>query len=760
MGFTFFKTKSFIFTAVFMIIISANICWAEDTENIISEIVIQGTKNVKEKVVSKAIKSREGKAYSESKVKADLSRILELEYFENVEVFVDTATWRITYKVTEKPYIKTINFKGNKKFSKGRLKQEIELKVKKYFDIIKLDQSKEKIYTLYADKGYPDCKIEVYPTTDERTNQMTVTFLITEGNRILIGKVDVEGVKAFKPKKIVKKMKKTRRKKVYKEENLNKDIDSIIEFYKNRGYVQIQVGEPKITYNPERTLMYITLPINEGAKYKIGTITFSGNQIYTENELQKVLTLKPKKIYKEEKFQESHQSLVELYSDKGYLNCRVIPEFNPDEENGLMNIHFDITENQIVYVGKIYVDGLTHTKEFVITRELVLKEGDVFAATKVRRSIEKIHNLGFIDAVEPEVLPTNVMDVMDLVFNITEGKPGVLSAGAGYSSVDHFVGTLQVQHINLLHRAQRLNLLWEFGARRQNYEIDWTEPWFLNKPTSLGFSIFNMVRTRDYSTILSAYKEGRKGGSIRLGPRLSDYLSLLFSYSYEEIEVFDVDETPVVKDNVPETHDITSSISSQVVWDTRDNIFNATRGNRQSLAVQLAGGPLGGNINFVKPITKSSWFFPTIWKFVLSLNATVGLVENFGDSKDVPIYERFYVGGAETIRGYKYRSEIGPDEGGKMMSIFNLEYKFPIVEERKRPILMGAFFLDVGGSWENPGDFTTEIGRGEKQMKSGVGFGIRFTTPVFPLRLDWGYGLNHQPGEELSQFYFTIGNIF
>ncbi|MFC1501396.1 BamA/TamA family outer membrane protein, partial [Elusimicrobiota bacterium] len=197
-----------------------------------------------------------------------------------------------------------------------------------------------------------------------------------------------------------------------------------------------------------------------------------------------------------------------------------------------------------------------------------------------------------------------------------------------------------------------------------------------------------------------------------------------------------------------------------VVWDTRDNYFDASRGNRQSLSVQVAGGPFGGDVNFIKPIARSSWYFPTFWKFVFSLNGTVGLVENTYPSTDVPIYEKFYVGGAESIRGYTYRSEIGPAEGGKLMTIFNAEYKFPIVQERKRTILQGAFFADCGGAWRSPNDFTFNIGTGDNDMKVGVGFGIRFTTPVFPLRLDWGYGLNHKEGEELSQFYFTIGNIF
>ncbi len=731
----------------------------------VASVSIEGLKNVKEKAVRGQLKTRTGKQYSEDIVTGDIQNILGLGYFDNAEVTVDSSTWRITFKVMEKPFIKKIAVKGNKKFSQGRIKDEMLLKEKEYYDLSKMEESKTKIATLYGDKGYADMKLEVYPTVDEATNQMTVSFLITEGNRILIGDVILEGVNSFKPKK-VRKLMKTRRSKVYKEETLQEDRREIEKFYKNNGYNNVKVSEPEIEYNAERTRMVVIVTVNEGPRYKIGTIGFAGNTVFGEQELRKPMAIKSGEIFNDERLQESRQSMLEMYSDRGYLHAQVEPQYDEDPQKGIMDITFTIAEDAIVYMGNVFIDGLVSTKEKVIRREITLKEGDVFSAAKVRRSLEKIYNLGFIDAVEPQIMPTEKPDVMDLGLNVTEGKPGMLSAGAGYSSVDQFVGTLQVQHINLFGRAQRLNLTWEFGARKQNYEISWTEPWFLDRPMSFGLSAFNTDRLRDYGSVTSAYHEARKGGSASFGPRLSDILSLQFTYSYEQVEIYDIDQTVLAAIQAEQananilSNGITSSLSSQIVRDTRDNIFDASRGNRQSLSVQLAGGPLGGTENFVKPIVRTSWFFPTFWKFVFSLNGTAGLVQNFAPSDDVKSWERFYVGGADTVRGYAYRDEIGPDRGGKMMAVFNAEYKFPIVQERKRTILQGAFFADMGGSWLDPQDFRFTVGEGETDMKVGVGFGIRFTTPVFPLRLDWGYGLNHKPGEDLSQFYFTIGNMF
>lgn len=204
----------------------------------------------------------------------------------------------------------------------------------------------------------------------------------------------------------------------------------------------------------------------------------------------------------------------------------------------------------------------------------------------------------------------------------------------------------------------------------------------------------------------------------------------------------------------------TSSIGLSCSRDTRDNVFDPSEGAYTTLSTKFAGGLFGGNRNFTKYQVGHSWFIPTFWKFVLGFNVSGGVVTAFPPSKNVPIYETFYVGGAESVRGYDYRGDIGPGGGGNYKIVYNVEYKFPIVQEMNHTVLQGAFFCDVGGTWNDQNRVTLEIGRGTYQMKSGVGFGIRFKTPIFPIRLDWGYGLNKAPGKTPDQFYFTIGSIF
>lgn len=769
---------------VMLFVFTASALFADSNSFKIKNVVFDGIKNVKLKSVKSEISTKKGKLYNPSIAKEDLRIILSLGYFDNAELSVDRNAQTVKFSVVEKPYIKKIIFKGNKQFSSGKLKGEATLKEKSFYNFVDLEESKRKILTIYKDKGYADCQMEVYPTTDADTNTMSITFLITENNKILIGDFSVEGCVNFKPKKI-QKLAKTKRKKVFKEETLKADMQEITKFYKNNGFMDFSIDEPVITYDKERTKMFIKVTVHEGPKYKIGNISFDGNYVITSDELIKHSTIKKNDIFSQERIVEVLNKTYDDYSNRGYLHSNIMPDFKKsrpevisDKENGIevelpkddgiVDVVYRIQENNIVYVGDVLIDGLVSTKDQTIRREILLKPGDVFSSGKVRRSMEKIYNLGFIDAAEPNIIPTNTPDVMNLAFAITEGKPAMITAGVGYSSVDQFVGSVQLQHMNLFGRAQKLNLLWEFGARRHNYEIDWTEPWFLGKPTSLGLSLFNIERLRDYGTVSDAYREGRIGGSVTLSPRISENTSLLFGYTYEHVRIFDIESEELRQSilNDPDlAKDRTSSVRAQITYDTRDYIFDASRGVKYSYGVNVAGGPFGGNVNYVRNSLKGTWFFPTFWKFVLSVNVTAGWIESYGNSTDVPLYEKYYVGGADTIRGYKYRTEVGPYEGGKFMSVANIEYKFPIVQENRKTILQGAFFYDIGGTWKNIENINYRFGtdnsdNNEYYLKSGVGFGIRFATPVFPLRLDWGYGLNHKPGEELQQFYFTIGNVF
>ncbi|OGS22633.1 MAG: outer membrane protein assembly factor BamA [Elusimicrobia bacterium RIFOXYA2_FULL_39_19] len=732
----------------------------------VSRIDIKGNLNIKEKVIRKAIKTKAGEYYSSENLKTDLNNVLALGYFDDVTVEVDTNTYVVTFAILEKIYVKKIDFKGNKKFGKGMLKEEIAVKEKEYLDKSQIEPDIMKILDKYGDAGYADTKIVHELSMDKTKNQATLTFFVTEGRKVTVEKIEISGTRKYKPKKIVKLME-TKRKKKYLSKVLNEDLVKIENFYKNNGFESVEVSSPTITFNEERTKATININVIEGPKYKIANITFSGHSIYTEKELRKDIILKSKQIYKKENIELTQSLLAELYSDKGYLRAEIVPKYTKYPEQGLIDVNFNITENNLIYLGKIYIDGLITTKEYVIRREVLLKEGDPFSGVKLRRSVEKIYNLGFIDEAKVDIQPSNTGDTADLVLGITEGKPGMLQAGAGYSSVDKLVGTLQVNHMNLFGRAQRLNLLWEFGDRRKNYEIGWTEPWFLGKKISLGLSLYDLTR-QEYINNNFAYSSHKQGSEIRVGPRITDYLSLQFIYGYDKQQIYDVQVDPTTNNTyISPVLELTSSFTGQLIYDSRDNIFDPSRGSKNSLSLQLAGCDFKGDVHFLKPVVRSSWFIPTFWKFVFSANAVVGYVEALRDYNLQSNY-KFFSGGPDSIRGYSY-NELGPPNGGEVMIVTNFEYKFPIVQENRRTILQGAFFYDVGGAWASYRDVKFIIGETEQwrtnagwdnYMKSGWGFGIRFTTPVFPIRLDWGWPVQVKNGRNPPEFYFSIGQIF
>ncbi|MEW6041673.1 MAG: outer membrane protein assembly factor BamA, partial [Elusimicrobiota bacterium] len=675
-----FRDKTTILTIILILFLS-DICFCQ----IVSEVIISGNVNVKEKVIKSKIKTKKGNIFSPQSLQSDMNEILSLAFFEDVTVEVDTETYKVFFKLSEKPVIKKIELKGNKKFSSGHLKDEISNKEKEHLDRTKLEADKRKIIELYEEKGFSDTRVTTDIITDKSTNKAILVFLINEGRKVKVADVSIGGLKAYPPKKILKQME-TKKNKIFKEKLLFEDIDKIIQFYKNNGFESVEISSISIAYNEDRTKAYVTLAIYEGPKYKLGTISLSGNKIISTAEITKNISIKQGQFYNQEKITEAIMSIYELYKDIGYLRAEIAPVFNKFPESGRMDIEFDIKENNVVYLDKLYIDGLTHTKEFVIRREILLKEKDPFSGKKLRRSLEKIYNLGFIDDVKVDVQETGYPDLADLLLVVTEGKPGMLSAGAGYSSVDQLVGTLQVSHMNLFGRAQRLNLLWEFGARRQNYEINWTEPWFMHKPMSLGVSLFDLTRQQYYGSAF-AYSYQRQGSEVRVGPRLSDYLSLFFVYSYEKIRTFDVN---LNISSTPARTYLTSSFTGQIIYDSRDNIFDPSTGNRNSFSVQIAGGPFAGNVHYFKPIARSSWFFPTFWKFVFSVNATFGVVESFYDYQ-LTDPDKFHVGGPDTVRGYQYNI-LNSKDGAKSMFVGNIEYKFPIVQEKRRTILQGALF--------------------------------------------------------------------
>jgi len=752
---------------------------------VLGEIAVEGNQNVKPGVVRSEVKARKGNLYDRPDLDRDVQTLLGMGNFERVAADVSLTDKpvpahfakvagsdrmvRLTFLVKEKPLVKKIKFNGNKKLSRSALDDATTLKTKDPLDDTKLRDDHEKILAKYHEKGFLDAAARYEVKRDTAAQQAEIDWFITEGPKSHIELVTIGGVKAYRPKKILALMKnRTKgwfRSGVFTEKDLPEDIKKISDYYHNHGYLDVSVSTPEVKVSTDKTRIFIALDLSEGRAYKFGDTSFSGNLIFSSTDLVKALEYRRGRMFNQEKFDASVRAIQELYADKGRLRARLTPVKSLDAKTDLMNVAVGIVEGDIVYIDHVDVEGNKATKSYVLKREVTAKPGQVFSLSRIRKSRERIMNLGFIDDVDVDIQPTPDPNKVDLAFDVTEGKPGMLTAGAAYSSIDGLIGTLSLQHQNLFGRAQRASLQWSFGKRVQDYSASWMTPWVKDKPMSLGLDAFNTRRISPYSTSLSAYTQKRTGGTIRLGPRFQeDKYHLNLTYTLSKVSIENV-ESDFLNTLSPGTS-IYSSLTVEFARDTRDNIWDPTHGTRHALGAALTGGPLLGGVNFFKPwLTDAAYWTPLTvgdedWPIVLGASNRASYVSQFGDTKDVPVFERFFIGGQDTLRGYNANGEAGFLTGGKVYDIFNIELGVPLAREHKKSIVKLVGFFDMGGSWAAVREISTRIGPDTRDLKTDAGFGIRFVTPAFPIRLDWGYGFNHRPGEKVYQINFGMGNLF
>lgn len=748
----------------------------------VCEVAVEGLRNISKRTVTKAGSAKKGALYERYSVSEDINDISALGNFDKVEVdisrikgtkkdkqfFQPYPCHRLTYIVTEKPIFDRLTYQGRKHLGKGAITQAMTLKLKDPFNQAKLDADLARIQAKYAEKGYVNAQIKYELTRVEKENTVEVKLIIDEGPRTRVEAVNITGLHEIPLKKLLAKAS-NKPGKVYKPQNLQRDYVKMMLYGRNQGYAQFMMTEPKLDYNADKSLVSVSYDVTEGPKVDFGTTAFEGSTVFSDAELKEKIYYRTGKLYNQKDFEDTVSAIQEAYADKGYLQARVQPRY--DVQNGLLNISFDISEGGIFYIDNVDVSGYGKTKKYVFTRELSIHPGDLYDAAKIRRSQTKIMNLGFINDVQVDLQPTADPQKVDLGFNVVEGRPGMFQAGLAMSSMDGLYGEVSVNHLNFLNRAQRLSLRTMFGKEILDYTVSWYTPWIYEKPTSLGVDAFNTRRYRSFVTENQAYTEKRIGGRVKVGPRFNDDIyQLSFGYSFENVDIYDIDPkymyAPGKKpgEYIEKGKTNISTFSADAAIDTRDNMWDPTRGWRNSLGVALAGGPIGGDLDLWYFNARSIFNHTVLnvggnYPIVFVLSNKFGSVQPYGRTKYVPPYEKFFLGGADTVRGYERAGEIGPVYGGDMYYVMNAELRFPIAREGRRNMAQFAFFFDMGNSWDHFDDIDFSLGPNENQFKAGVGVGLRFTTPALPIRIDWGYGLNHAKGQDKSHFYFNMSNM-
>ena len=741
----------------------------------VTAIEVQGSRFISSAVVFSKIKTRIGADYSTNIISDDIKRLNELGYFSDIKI--DTQDFEGGLKVliilTEKNLIGKIIFEGyfSRVIREEKLRETIKSKEGQYLDEVQLREDLNTIKDLCVKKGYSQAEITRKTEIDPATNKVILTVKIETAKRIRIKKIDIHGNKSFKSKRLLKLIKSRRNgmfsSGFYKEDVLKDDIEKLKSFYRREGFTDIKI-DYETGHEARKGFMFVVIRVEEGKKYIVGEVYAKGNKVFSEEEIKKSLkVIAAGKVFSPEGMHEDASNIQGIYFDKGYIFTQVSESsyLNPDTDK--VDVTYAVDEGIVGYVDKIKIRGNIKTKDKVIRRELRIYPGERFDGQKLKRGKERLQNLGFFEEVGYDIEPSDSPDASkrDLVVDVKESKTGEFSFGGGYSSVDKLIGFVEIAQKNFDWRnfpyftggGQDLRLRAELGSVTSNFELSFTEPWMWDYPVSFGFDAYRRAHDRE-SDVGYGYSEKRTGGDLRLGKELNEYLRGDMLYRIEEVDISNVssDATNDLRKEIGKN--IISSLQFGLTKDTRDNVFNPTQGYVLGGSFELAGGPLGGDKDFAKITGTASKYFGLVRSSVIEFKLRAGLSDAYGDSSSVPIYERFYAGGAYSIRGYHER-KIGPIDtvskdpiGGESMLIGNVEYLYPLVD-----FIKVAVFYDLGNVWSKVDKFASG------GYKSGTGLGLRVKTPIGPLRLDYGFPMNKEPGEPekgKGRFHFSLSHGF
>jgi outer membrane protein insertion porin family len=762
------------------LIISLLIGVCVGAEEDIYKIVILGNVKIEEGAIRGVIKSQEGGPFSVQKVREDLRSIFDLGHFTDVQVDIKSTPQgkEVIFIVVEKPSIKEIFITGNEKVKLDTIKEKMTLSQRSILNLEKVKENSEQIRKLYFSKGYYGVKVE-HKVNYLETNEAVVTFTISEGPKGNIKKIVFKGNKNIKSSDL-KKVMTTKQRNIFSlitktgtldEDILKNDLQLLNAYYIDHGFIEAKISEPKLDLsNPKK--IRIEIEIVEGPRYHVGNIDFKGDLLTTKEDLFKGLKMKRSDVYSNTAIRKDVNALTEKFANQGYAYVEVNPETNVDNSNLLVHITYDIEKKKRVSFEKIQIVGNSKTRDKVVRRELRVAEGELYSAADLNKSRDRLKRTGYFKEVDFTTSRGGTEEKINLDIKVEEAPTGAISFGVGYSSLENVVGSASISDRNLFGYGYQGVLKFNLGAETRNFRLSFTDPYFLGYPLSAGIDLYH-----ERVEVFDSYSYKTTGGALRFGKELTDKIRLDVAYKLEQIDVYGLAPTASTYIKEQEGKRVTSAISISPSIDTRDDYFNPRRGARHSLFIQNAGGILGGDNYFVKVTGETSWYFPLPLNTTLNLRAKAGVISPYGGKK-LPVYEKFFVGGIQTVRGFEY-GRAGPiDErddpsGAKKMAAFNAEWVFPLSREIG---LRGALFFDVGKGFDKLTDedhpvldyntlkksfrILTKPGRGLFPLKFGAGPGIRWFSPFGPIHIDIGFNLSPKKGEKGNVIEFTAGTVY
>jgi outer membrane protein insertion porin family len=735
-------------------------------EPIVKQVELTGNKRTpSETLREKMVTRREGR-FSVEEVDRDIKTLYKLGQFQDITAETEPVAGgvKVIFAFVEKPLISKISFSGNRKIKGDDLQENVTQRTYAVLDEEALAESMEKIRGAYAKKGFYLVEIDYHINTlnDEEAE---LVFDIKENKGVAVRRVLFIGNKVFDDDEL-REVIRTKQKAAFSfltgsgkfdEELLKQDAMMLAYNYLNHGYLKVKVLPAKSSISKDKRYIYVTFQIHEGEQYRIGEVAVGGDVLTTKEELMSMLKTKHGNIYSQKTLDGDLMALTDRYGDEGYAYANIVPQTIPDDETLTADININISKGQKITVEKINIIGNTTTRDKVIRRELEIKENDRYSERLMRKSKENLMRLGFFEEVNFATPRGSRDDTMELNITVKEKPTRSFNVGAGFSSAEMFIFNASVSIQNFLGYGLATSVSAELSKIRQLFELSVQDPYFLDTNWMAGFSVYRS------SYRYTDFKREATGGDVSLGHRFFDNFAASVGYQVEQVDVgsFSFAVPQIFKEN---SSGLTSALSLTVSRDTRNNELYPTKGLYDSVVQEVSGAKLGGNNDFYR-VNFRSMFYQPIWKSIVFRNfIRVGYIKSLND-KPVPLFERFFTGGVNSLRGYDPNS-VGPrlkiprtPDGREEYFVYGGDKLLLLITEIECPIydkagLRAVAFFDAGNAFAEDENYSF------KNLRLDYGFGLRWNSPMGPLRFEFGIPIQRQTGEAPMVFNFTIGNFF
>lgn len=771
------KTFLFLTLLVAIFIAPTNTLLAQvGSGPIVQEIDVQfvGPETISRERVLANLATQVGQPYSERVVEEDIRNLYATGTLSNVRLFGEATPTgvKVTVLLQGRPVIAEILIEGASVVGQTKIRKEIGLKPGDAVNEQRLEEGRRAILKLYEDRNYAEVDVQ-YKIEELPDNRSRVVFSISEGPKLIVRKITFVGNYSVKERDLKKAMTtKTWNLLSFFNKSgklipsqLDEDQAAIRRYYQNQGFADVTVSDPEvIAFGTDSAELVFT--IQEGIEYKVNTVTIEGVNIVPMDEIRAVLTMTEGQLFTPNGLTADLTALGDFYGARGYIDRVLIPEITPAGE-GSVDINYSIDEGVQSYVNLVNIQGNSRTKDRVIRRELAVKPGEIYDTTLVDISRQRLANLNYFQTEPPTALQLVPSDTLvpgrkDLNVIVEEKRTGSFNFGAGFSTIDSLIGFAELQQTNFditnwpnfTGGGQRFRIRAQYGLRRRDFIISFTEPWFLGYQLALTTEAFY----RDANFLSTVYNQSNVGASVALRKALTNYIAIEGEYRIEQIRIFNVDnDAGEVIQDAEGTYD-RSAVSGALTFDTRDSLFLTRKGQFGSLNGFVAGGPLGGTVMDYGITLEGAQFVPLPWDMILQFKGSVAVVDGFGDDsgpENVPLFDRLYLGGSNNLRGFDFR-DVGPKDeegnpiGGSTLAYGTVELSFPII-----PRIRGSIFYDVGFVNAGFADFSTS------GVNSDIGLGLRVELPIGPVRIDYGIPINSDEfNDSTGKFNFNVGYQF